>query len=245
MSNEGSSIKIQSQSETPNAPLNVNLNDFKIETLTNIIHKEELNIAGTINGEAEIRDLATNPVFTSDLTIANLAVSKDTVGDVKIKVNNKITNTYTADVSITGQGNQVNLTGNYKSDIRSFDLNLDLEKLNMTSVQAFTVGNLKDSEGYLSGHFKVTGTATDPNINGNLQFNDVGFRVTQLNSYFKSINDNIIFNESGITFNDFKVEDEKDNLLTINGKIATTNYTAFGFNMTVDAENFRAINSKG
>lgn len=243
LSHEGSSIKLQSQSDAPNAPLNVELNDFKIETITNMVQKEELKMSGTINGEAELRDINTNLVFTSNIDISNFAVSKDTVGDIKIKVDNEVANTYRADVEITGRDNQVNLDGTYTSTSQSFDLNLDLQKLNMASVQAFTFGALKDGDGYFSGDFKITGTVDDPNINGTMQFNNVAFRVTQLNSYFKSMNDDIRFTDSGISFNNFGIEDEENNILQINGNINTTDYRKFGFDMTVDAENFRAVNS--
>ena len=244
MSSEGGSLKLQSASEASNAPLDVELDNFKIETITNMIQKDELKIAGMINGKAELRNLTTSPVFTSDLDITNLAVSKDTIGDIKIKVNNEIANTYTADVSITGNGNQADIKGNYNAESQSFDLNLDLQKLTIASLQAFSFGNVKDGEGDLSGNFKVTGTATAPNVNGNLKFNDVALRVTQLNSYFKGMNDNITFTNTGINFNNFDIQDEKNNELTINGDIKTTDYRAFGFNLTVKADNFRAVNSK-
>jgi hypothetical protein len=244
MKSESGELKLQSASEAPNAPLNVEMNNFKIETLTNIINKQELKITGTLDGKAELRNLATKPVFTSDLDIKDFAISKDTVGNIKIKVNNEIANTYTADVSITGQGNQADIKGNYNAASESFDLNVDLQKLNIESLQAFSLGNIKDGKGYLSGNFKITGTANDPDLNGNLLFNDVGLRVTQLNSYFKGMNDNISFTDSGITLKNFAIEDEKNNELTINGDIATTNYREFGFDLNVKAENFRAVNSK-
>jgi len=244
MSNEGGAIKLQSQSEGPNSPLNVELENFKIETLTNMIQKDEQKFRGTINGTAEVRDLTQSPVFVADLDITDFAVAKDTVGNIKVLVNNEVANTYAAKVEITGQGNQVNLDGNYNTTGQNFDLDLNIEKLNIASIQALSFGQVKDGEGYLSGRFDITGTATDPNINGNLKFNDVALRVTQLNSKFKGMNDNIIVNESGIRFDNFDIEDEKNNQLTINGTIATTDYRDFAFNMTVDAENFRAVNSK-
>ncbi|WP_116788717.1 translocation/assembly module TamB domain-containing protein [Flavobacterium psychrotrophum] len=244
LSNDGGSIKIQSESETANAPLNVTLNNFQIETLTNAVQKDEVKIKGIINGDAKVRDLANTPVFESHLDITDLAVAKDTVGNVKIYVDNATANTFKADVAITGNGNQVNLKGNYNTTSSSFDMNLDMQKLNMASIQALSFGALKDSDGYLSGKFDVTGTATDPNILGDLKFNDVSFRVTQLNSLYKGVNNNIRFTDAGIEMNNFKIEDEKNNILTIDGNIATTDYRAFGFNMTVKAENFRAINSK-
>ncbi len=244
MTSESGSLKLQSASEAANAPLNVELDNFKIETLTNIINKQELKITGMIDGKAELRNLSTSPEFTSDLNITDLAISKDTVGNIKIKVNNEIANTYTADIAITGQGNQANIDGNYNAASKSFDLNADIQKLNISSIQAFTMGQLKDGDGHLSGNFKITGTAADPNVNGSLKFNDVALRVTQLNSYFKGMDDTIAFTDSGITFRNFAVEDEKNNQLTVNGNINTTNYTEFGFDLNVKAENFRAVNSK-
>ncbi|MXN89755.1 translocation/assembly module TamB [Flavobacterium sp. Sd200] len=243
MSNEGGAIKLQSESDTPNAPLNVELENFKIETITNMVQKEESKFHGTINGTANIKDLTTSPVFTADLTIADFAVSKDTVGEIKIQVNNNIADTYAANVSISGNNNQVNLEGNYNTAGSSFDMNLDIQKLTIASLQAFTFGALKEGKGDLNGNFKITGTITDPNVIGDLKFNDVAFRVTELNSYFKGINNNISFTDAGIEMNNFKVEDEKNNLLTIDGNIATTDYKAFGFNLNVKAANFRAINS--
>lgn len=243
LTNEGGSIRMQSQSEAPNAPLDVTLENFKIETLTNMIQKDEMKFAGTINGTAELRNLSQNPVFVSQLDITDFKVANDTVGNIKINVDNQTANTYTADVAITGNGNEVNLDGTYQAASQTFDLNLDIRKMNMTSVQAFTFGELKDSDGYLSGRFKITGTPAAPNVRGNLDFNDVAFRVTQLNSYFKNINETITVNERGIVLDKFTVTDENSNVLQIDGTVATTDFKDYGFNLTVDAENFRAINS--
>lgn len=243
MTSESGSLKLQSKSEAANAPLDVELDNFKIETLTNIVNKQELKITGTLNGKAELRNLTASPVFTSDLDITDFAISKDTVGNIKIKVNNEIANTYTADVSISGNGNQADIDGNYNSVSQSFDLNMVIEKLNIASLQAFSMGQVKDGKGFLSGNFKVKGTAADPDINGNLAFNDVALRVTQLNSYFKGMNDEIRFTDTGITLDNFEINDEENNTLDLNGSINTTNYRDFAFNMTVDAEDFRAVNS--
>lgn len=243
LSSDGGSISLQSQSEAANAPLDVKLENFQIQTITNMIQKEEMKFAGTINGTAELRNITTNLAFVSDLDIKDFAISKDTVGDIKIKVDNLTANTYTADVEITGNGNQVDLDGTYHADNQNFNLNLDIQKLNMQSLQAFTFGEIKDGSGYLSGRFKITGTPADPDVNGDLKFNDVAFRVTQLNSYFKSINETVAVNNTGITLDNFTVQDEENNILDINGKIATTDFRKYGFNLTVDAENFRAVNS--
>jgi hypothetical protein len=74
-----------------------------------------------------------------------------------------------------------------------------------------------------------------------LLFNDIGFKVTPLNSTFKSLNDKIAFTGNTIVFNQF-VKDEKDNDLVING-IDSQNFSNIGYDLTLDAVNF-AINQK-
>lgn len=244
LSNQGNILKLQSQSDRPNAPLEVNFTNFNLETLTNMVKKDELLIGGTLNGNAVVKNIMSSPVFTSDLVISDFSFKGEKVGDIGIKVNNNVADTYAANVTITGNGNQVNLDGTYKATAGSFDMNLDMQHLEIKSIQGFTSGNLKDGSGFLSGNFKITGTADAPKVNGELQFNDVAFRVTQLNSYFKNINEKITVNNDVITFDRFTIADEKNNELVVNGKVLTPDFRNYRFDLTVDADNFRAVNSK-
>lgn len=244
LNKDGNSIKIQSESTQPNAPLSVDFKDFEIETITNIAQKSDLQIGGKINGNAQLKDLMQSVKFTSDLTIDNFTFQKDTVGNLKVKVDNQVANTYNANVEITGFDNQVNLDGNYKTSTSSFDLNLDIQKLNVKSIQGFSFGNITESTGFLNGDLKITGTTENPKIIGDLKFNEVGFKVKQLNAKFKSMNDNITFTENLISLDNFIIKDEKDNDLAINGTINSQNLSNVGFNLKVDADNFKALNSK-
>ena len=244
LSKDGSSIKIQSQSNATNAPIAIDFKDFYIKTITSLVEKQDLQMSGKINGNALVKNVTTSPLFTADLNIENFTFKKDTVGNINIKINNAFANRYDAVISITGQGNQVNLDGNYKTTDSSFDMNLAIEKLNLKSIQGFTLGNIKESTGFFTGNFKITGNTSQPKVIGELQFNEIGFKATQLNSTFKSANDKIVFTADAILFNNFIIKDEKDNDLTINGKINSANFSNFGFDLTLDADNFKAINSK-
>nr|WP_255493168.1 translocation/assembly module TamB [Flavobacterium sp. SOK18b] len=244
LKNNGSTIQVQSKSSNANAPLQVNFKEFDINTITSFVEKKDLQLSGKINGTAEIRNLNTSPLFTSDLSVENFTFKKDTIGNIKLQVNNTIANQYDAVVAITGQGNQVNLEGNYKTTTSSFDMNLIIDKLNLKSIQGFTLNNLTESTGFLNGKLSITGSASQPNVQGELAFNEIGFKVTPLNARFKSINDKIVFQPNTIVFETFTIKDENDNELNVNGTIDTSNFSNFGFNLTVDAKNFKAVNSK-
>lgn len=244
LSKDENTITMQSESQKTNAPLAVTFKDFKIETLTNMVQKENLTFGGKINGKALIKNQNKKPLFTADLQIADFSYQKDTIGTLKVEVNNEIANTYKASVSITGHDNLASLEGTYRSDDNRWNLALDLQKLNLKSVEGFTMGNLTESSGFLSGNFKINGTPQAPKIIGNLQFNAIAFRIKQLNSYFKSMNDKVAINDRGLLFDAFTVSDEENNVLVLEGTMATTNFKDFGFNLSVNADNFKALNSK-
>jgi cytoskeletal protein CcmA (bactofilin family) len=244
LSKDGSHLKLQSTADKKNAPLAVDFKDFKIETISSIVEKSDLQISGNINGKALVKNLTTSPEFTSDLLVDNFAFKKDTVGNIEIHIDNQVANTYSTKVAITGQGNQMDLNGTYTTGAGVLNMNLDIAKLNLKSIQGFTFGNLTESTGFLNGQFTITGKANQPDAIGNLKFNDVGFKVTPLNATFKSIDDSIKFTAGAISLDHFTIKDEKDNDLVINGTIDSKDFMNLGFNLTVDADNFKAVNSQ-
>ena len=244
LSKTENSIKIQSQSEKPNAPLNIDFKDFQIATILNIAQKKELQIDGKINGSATVKNIFQAPLFLADLNVDNFVFKNAIVGNLNIKVDNKIENTYNANITLSGQENDVLLTGNYRSATSDLAMILDIKKLNIKSLEGFTDTNIKESTGFLSGKININGKATKPSVIGDLQFNDVGFKATKLNAKFQAINDKIVFTTNEISLNKFKIKDEKNNDLTIDGKINSTDFSNLGFNLSVDADDFNAVNSK-
>nr|WP_317044623.1 translocation/assembly module TamB domain-containing protein [Flavobacterium frigidimaris] len=244
LANSGNELKIQSQGTQDNAPLQVDFVNFKIETIMNMVKKDKLLMQGLINGNAVAENVMTKPTFTSDIKIDDFAFKGEPVGDIAVKVDNKTNNLLNANVTLTGEENDVNLTGTYSIADGNLDFNLDLNKLNIKSIQGFSMDNIKEGTGYLSGNFKITGNASAPKVNGELNFNETGFRVTKFDSYFKTKQEKITLQNDVITFDTFTFHDENDNELTINGTIKSADYTHFDFGLTVVADDFRAIHSK-
>src|SRR5690606_19718000 len=131
ISNAGSEILLQSESMAGNSPLNVSLKDFKIETLTEIIKKDSLLAQGTINGTAQLRNLNSNMTFVSDLDITNLLVYGSPVGNLDVKVNNTTANVLNADVTLSGNNNDVKILGDYNTSSGTFDLDMNMRQLQM------------------------------------------------------------------------------------------------------------------
>ncbi|HSU52300.1 MAG TPA: translocation/assembly module TamB domain-containing protein, partial [Segetibacter sp.] len=246
LSQNNQHLIINSLTTAPDSPLQVAFNNFKIATLSAFVQSDSLLVDGLLNGNVQVRDILKQPNFTTDLTLNNLAVKKDTIGDVNIKVNNNTQNVFATNVTITGRGNDVSLTGNYylkPANNSDFDFNLNIKQLPFKTIEAASMGAINQSTGNLTGSVAINGTTKSPNIDGGINFNQTGFNVVMLGSYFKIDGETIKVNNKGIAFNTFTLKDSADNSLVIDGLAATTNFTNYNFNLTVKARNFRAINT--
>jgi hypothetical protein len=243
LSHSNQLISINTRPMGLNNPMSIDFTNFRIETLTEIARKDSLLAGGTINGNAVVRNFQTSPIFTSDLTISDFSFRGDTVGNIALRVNNERENTLAANVGITGRGNRVDMTGYYYINNRSFDMTMDIGNLNLQSIQGFTMGNMKDASGYLTGRLAITGTATAPKINGDVNFNDAAFRIGMFNSLYRVDNERIRFNDSGVSFNNFTLLDSAGNTANIDGMIYTQSFTDYRFNLDVTSDNFQVLNS--
>lgn len=244
LSNGGSEILVQSESQSPNSPLNVSLKDFKIETITELIKKDTLLARGNINGTAQLRDVTKNMTFTSDLNISDLIVYENPVGNLAVKVNNTSPNILNANIALSGNNNDVKILGDYNTSSSTFDLKMAINQLQMKSVQGFSMNAITNTEGYISGNLKITGTTAQPNILGKVKFNNAGLEIAKTGSDFRKLNDEIDFTSRGIEFSNFKINDRDGNSMNIDGQVLTQTYRDFAFNLDLNAKDFKVVNSE-
>jgi translocation and assembly module TamB len=246
LSKSGQQLSINSLSQNPNAPLEVKFSNFRLATLTAFVQTDSTLVDGVLNGAITFTNIVKDPIFRGELNIADLRVQNDTVGNALIRVNNTSEDTYVADVTLSGRGNDVKLEGKYfasENGNSHFDLDLNIIRLPMTTVQAFSAGALKSASGNVNGRFAITGTLDKPVVRGDLNFDQAGFNFSMLNSYFRVDKEKIEVNERGIRFNRFEIKDSLNNTLVLNGTAATTNYRNYTFDFTVRANDFQALNS--
>ena len=170
----------------------------------------------------------------------------DTVGNLNLKVNNTTANVYAANITLTGKGNDINITGNYNvkpANQSVIDLNMNIRQLQMTSIQSFSMGAISDASGYINGNFDISGTFEKPDVNGQLNFNSTGFSPTMLGSHFRIDKEQIKFDNTGIHFDSFTILDSTKNQLNLDGDMLTSNFVNYKLDLDLTAKNFEALNS--
>ena len=244
ITNSNQVLSVNSTSAEYNSPLKVSFRDFHIETLTRMAQQDSLQVGGVINGDANISDFQKSMKFTTALKISDFSFKGDTVGNIALNVNNQAADAYAVKMSITGKGNQVDMQGlYYTSPASKLDLDLNIVKLNMKSIEGFSFGSIRRATGVISGDLRITGTTAAPVVRGDVNFNKVGFNVSMLNSYFTLPKETITFNEDGILFRDFTLVDSTGNKAVVTGTLYTKTFTSFKFGLDINATNFRVVNS--
>jgi translocation and assembly module TamB len=230
----------------PTAPLIATFKNFEIEYLTRSFQQSDSLMSGTINGEATLRNIMSDaPGFTSDITVTDFTYEGVPVGDLALVAGTAANNRYTIDARLTDEGNQMLIDGFIESQPNATLLNLtaNISSINLKSLQGFTAGAVKNMDGSASGNLRITGTLADPNILGDINFNQAQFTITQLGSLYKLQNERMVFNENGISLPDFTLTDSLGNTLEVNGNIFTQNYTEYRFDLTASTDKFLALNS--
>jgi hypothetical protein len=243
ISNSGQSLSINSNPTEPNAPLAVAFKDFQLETLTKFAETDTTLVGGRLNGTANVKDLASTPKFEANLTIDQLRYQKDQLGTLRLAVNNNTENAFEVNVALTGV-HELRVNGFYYTAPQSaLDLRVNIDKIEMKNIESLSAGQLRRGTGTLTGELTVKGALTAPKILGDLTFNNAGFNVAYVNSFFRMPNEKISFTNEGISFNNFTLIDSLNQKATINGKVYTTDFKNYRFGLDVRMNNFRAINS--
>lgn len=236
-------IKLQSNPEEKNAPLEMLLQQFQIATLTKMAHQDSLLIDGTINGTATVKNIFSQPTFTGNIGIDSLSYKKTVLGNLLVKVNNEEANTFNADVSLKKINNNISLKGSYNTQQGAFNLLLQAEPLNLSILQPFVAEQVNNLRGNMHARINLQGTIDTPKINGTLRFDSATITSVLTGEPLFLKNETIRLNQQGVHFSQFTLLDSAKNKAVLNGDIFTKNFKQFFLNANLHTRNFRLINT--
>jgi hypothetical protein len=254
ISNSGDSLSLNSQGTTGAAPLEVpgtaggvpldiRFGNFRLSTLSRLANQDSVIADGLLNGTAEVKNVTTNPVFTTDLKVQNLTYKTDTLGDLTVKVNNEKANAFSADIGLQGKNNDIAISGDYYTGESKMDLKLDLRRINLAAFTHAAQGVIDNMKGALIGKITIQGTVDKPTIRGNLYFDSAVITPTISGEALDVSKDRIAFDEDGFNFDQFTLRDSAGNKLILDGNVLTKDYHSYGFDISLNAQNFRMVNA--
>lgn len=243
---EGQHLIVNSNTAPPNSPMMVNFQDFQIGTLTSFINPDTILADGKINGEVVVYDLLQHLTFTTALDITDFSLKEDTVGNLNIKIDNTTEYHFDANIELSGRGNEVEITGTYTmipEENPHFDMDINIGRLPMETAEALSMNMITKTSGFINGNLSVLGHLSDPDVSGELKFNQAKFNLTMLGADFAVDNETIAIAGEGIRFNNFELKDSTGNILSVDGIARTQDFTEYDLDLNIKADNFQAMNS--
>ncbi|TDX01359.1 uncharacterized protein DUF490 [Dinghuibacter silviterrae] len=234
------SYKDQSLTANSQGPdIHLRFDRFRLSTLTQFTGGDTALVSGILDGAADVNKRG---VFTSDLTVKDLAVKSDTLGNLGVNVNNEVAATYAADVTLLGRATDLALKGTYDT-AGKMDLALSLNAFDLAALEPFVAGQLDDIRGQLKGRMHITGTPSRFVPDGHLHFDSAVITPHLSGEPLRLSQDNIEFDDTGFNFSKFSLTDSSGNKATLDGNVYTTDYRAMRFDLTCHAGNFRLLNA--
>ncbi|WP_031425355.1 translocation/assembly module TamB [Flavimarina sp. Hel_I_48] len=225
--------------------IGIDFQNFRLATFLSYLNPDENLANGALNGTFIIEDPVNSPGLVADLKITDFKVIDVAMGTLALQANSENGRDYNFDLGIKGGAADLDLTGSYIADPEAakLDLNLALNEVKMKTLEAFSFGELEEADGSLSGNIKVGGTTIEPLYEGDITFNNAGFKVSKLNSEFLLAQEEIKLDNAGIYFKDFKIQDAKQNAFSVDGSVGTEDLLVPTFDLNFKARNFQVLYS--
>ncbi|MDX1470375.1 MAG: translocation/assembly module TamB domain-containing protein, partial [Flavobacteriaceae bacterium] len=219
--------------------------NFELSEFLAYLNPDDTLATGNLNGDLVFEEPLGNTGFLANLVINDLAFMDVDMGRLQMNGNYLGSNSYAFNMDIEGGQVDLDLVGDYTStpDAALLDLNLRINEIQMSALEGFTLGAIKDGAGSFSGGFKVNGTLLEPEYQGALTFNNADFTVAALNSPFTLPNETMEIKNNVVSMSNFTLKDERGNNLVVSGTVGTEVLLNPTFDLEISASNFQALDA--
>ncbi|WP_276165339.1 translocation/assembly module TamB domain-containing protein [Zobellia alginiliquefaciens] len=225
--------------------IGIHFDNFKLQTFLSLLNPDETLASGMVKGDLIIENPFGATGLVADFKINSLEAFESPLGNLTLQANSTGNAAYDFNLALKEGGADLDLKGDYAAAESGAKLNLDLDlnRIELKTLEGFAQGAIKDSHGAFSGKINVSGTTASPEYDGVLNFSEVDFNVSELNSVFKITDEKLKLDTEGVYFDDFQIADADGSDFTVQGAVLTEDLLNPAFDLQLDAENFRVLNS--
>lgn len=227
-------------SKDPNHKLNYRIDDLEVSEFSEFI-TSEYPMKGKLNAWGNIATPFTHFMYSGDASLLNFNVNQRDVGNIFFQSdfdNEKSILNARGDL-IYKNNETFNFYGGYdtKKKENNLDFTLDFDYTDIQFVNAFMDPDvLKDIRGILDGQVLLTGSPSEPELDGAINLYGGSAFVDILGVHF-GVEGPIEVDKYGFYMNNIPVYDEDGNAGSLIGAVFHDDFTDFNFDLQFDIEN--------
>lgn len=196
------------------------------------VHYADTTLSG--KGNLKVSQLIYDKMMVGDLDLdlnAGLDLRGETVLEAALKVNDKPALTLSTDLESTPNG------------MEPKEVDLELTRFPLSIANPFLGADVAKLSGVLNGKMNMTGSLTQPLLNGAIACDSVSVFLPIMGSSLKFGQDSIAVDNSVLKFNNFDIFGANSNPLSINGSVDARKFSDIAFNLNVRANEFQLMNN--
>jgi hypothetical protein len=113
----------------------------------------------------------------------------------------------------------------------------------MKTVEAFSMSQVTEASGAVSGNFLISGRTDAPEINGELTFNNAFLKPTYLNNRLELKHETVQLKTDGIYFNKFTLLDVNQHEAIVDGSVKMKQFSDFVLALHINTQDFLLFNT--
>ena len=245
MNRTGNELNIASVNDRFNDDLNIAVRNFRLDDLSRIVEKDTSLVKGTLDGNLLLKQVNNAYGLVANATISNLIVRDIPIGNISLKADNPEGTKFDFDVSLSGPDNRLTAMGYYipNGGDQAIRIETAIQSLSMKTVEAFSMGQITEAAGTLTGNILTEGKAGTPDISGELVFNNAFLKPSFLNNRLELKHETIELKKDGVYFNSFTMLDSDQHTAIIDGSVQMKQFSDFVFALKVNTSDFLLFNT--
>jgi len=218
---------------------------LNLSSLNTISKGEKIQLNGTINGDASLSNVYSNPLFQTNINIDDLLINDEPLGNTSItSAWDTINEQLHLEVSSNrGKLQTLNIKGDYEPESKEIEFSLSLNKLRLNIFRPFINKISSELNGIATGDIFLNGTLSKPTANGIIKLQKISFLLDFFNTRY-TFTDQIKVENNIFKFEDIRIFDPDGNQAIINGDIKNNYYKNFDIGLKIETNNFLLMNTR-
>jgi translocation and assembly module TamB len=232
--------------QTSDSLQQMSIQDFPVANISAIVATPSGKklAGGLLNAEVSLPVYDPYSGISANISIAQLELLGAPIGNLNFEL---AETTDHLELLLTAQTafNSVNAKGKIgkSTSPQPIDFSIDLKVEDPSKFEVFTLDNLSEMAGEISGNIQISGYTDAPELDGFLHFEQATMRLNALNMKLQMPDEKLVFNSREIVFDDFDLLDENKTPLTLEGKVNIFDLNNPSFDLKLNTSGFQPINS--
>ena len=234
-------------SPKPEDKLKIAFDQFKLASLDQLTKTSGIKLTGTLNGDATLNAITSNPGFESNLKADSITLNKTAIGNLSLASSlDNVNKQALVNLSLLNKGLEtLNVDGKYhlQSEDNKLDFHIKMDQTEAVILDPLVNDLVSNLGGKISASLDLTGMPEKPQINGKLDLQNAAFTINYLKTPY-IINDNLSVKNSIIQIENLQLKDTKKGIGVVNGTVDLNNLSNPNIQATIDARNLMALNTQ-